>query len=77
MCTSSSQLAGKGGYLESCRVLIDQHDHGDLLATVGGTQAILGPVLPFVLLSHYAKPISRSVAAYRRSQEYSDHSAIR
>ena len=43
-------LAGKGGYLESCRVLVDQHVHSGLLATVGVTQAILGPVLLFVLL---------------------------
>ncbi len=43
-------LAGKGGYLESCRVLIGQHDHLGLLAAVGVTQAILGPVLLFVLV---------------------------
>ena len=43
-------LAGKGGYLESCRVLIGQHDHWGLLAAVGVTQAILGPVLLFLLL---------------------------
>ena len=43
-------LAGKGGYLESCRVLIEQHDHGGLLAMVGVTQAILGPVFLFLLL---------------------------
>ena len=43
-------LAGKGGYLESCRVLIGQHDHWGLLAAVGVIQAILGPVLLFVLV---------------------------
>ena len=43
-------LAGDGGYLESCRELIGQHGHGGLLATVGVTQAILGPVLLFLLL---------------------------
>ena len=43
-------LAGDGGYLESCHELIGQHDHGGLLAAVGVTQAILGPVLLFLLL---------------------------
>ena len=43
-------LAGKGGYLESCRVLIEQHDHGGLLAAVGVIQAILGPAFLFLLL---------------------------
>ncbi len=43
-------LAGKGGYLESCRVLIGQHDHCGLFAAVGVIQAILGPVLLFVLV---------------------------
>lgn len=43
-------LAGKGGYLEGCRMLIEQHDHGGLLAPVGVAQAILGPVFLFLLL---------------------------
>ena len=43
-------LTGEGGYLEGCRELIGQHDHGGLFAAVGVTQAILGPVLLFLLL---------------------------
>lgn len=43
-------LTRAGGYLEGCRELIGQHDHGGLLAAVGVTQAILGPVLLFLLL---------------------------
>lgn len=43
-------LAGKGGYLESCRVLIEQHDQGGFLTAIGVVQAILGPVFLFLLL---------------------------
>ena len=43
-------LSGKGGYLETCRLLIEQCDHGGLLAAVGVTQAILGPAFLFLLL---------------------------
>ncbi|MYB54241.1 MAG: pentapeptide repeat-containing protein [Acidobacteriia bacterium] len=43
-------LAGPGGYLEGGRLLIEQHVHGGLLAIIGVTQAVLGPVLLFVLL---------------------------
>ena len=43
-------LAGEGGYLQICRVLVEQHDHCGLLAVVGVTQAFLGPVFIFLLL---------------------------
>ena len=43
-------LAGEGGYLASCRLLIEQNDQIGLLAVVGAVQAVVGPVLLFLLL---------------------------
>ncbi len=43
-------LAGEGGYLESCRLLIEQNDQGGLFTVVGVVQAVVGPALLFLLL---------------------------
>lgn len=43
-------LASEGGYLESCRLLIEQNDQFGLLVVVGAVQAVLGPVFLFLLL---------------------------
>ena len=43
-------LGAKGGYLESGRALMEQHNHGGLLSGVGVVQTILGPVFLFLLL---------------------------
>lgn len=44
-------LAGEGGHLESCRLLlIEGNNQLGLLAAVGGVQAVLGPVFLFLLL---------------------------
>ncbi len=43
-------LAGEGGYLGSCRLLIEQNDQFGLVAVAGVLQAVLGPALLFILL---------------------------
>ena len=43
-------LAGEGGYLESCRLLIEQNNQFGVVAVVGVLQAVLGPLLLFILL---------------------------
>ena len=43
-------LASEGGYLESCRLLIEQNDQFGLYAVVGVAQAVVGPIFLFLLL---------------------------
>ena len=43
-------LASEGGYLESCRLLIEQNDQFGLFAVVGVVQVVVGPVFVFLLL---------------------------
>ena len=43
-------LAGEGGYLESCRLLIKENDQFGIFTAVGVVQAVLGPIILFLLL---------------------------